>query len=55
MTVYLTDPRYMDEFLELRKEILDGSYATSTMITVDKLYDPKMLIEISAIAERPPS
>ncbi|HEX2031576.1 MAG TPA: RidA family protein [Actinomycetota bacterium] len=55
MTVYLTDPRYMDEFLELRKEILDGNYATSTMITVDKLYDPKMLIEISAIAVRPPS
>ena len=53
MTVYLTDPRYMDEFLELRKEILGGEFATSAMITIDKLYDPKMHVEISAIAVRP--
>jgi enamine deaminase RidA (YjgF/YER057c/UK114 family) len=53
MTVYLTDPRYMDEFLDLRKEILGGEFATSAMITIDKLYDPAMLVEISAIAVRP--
>jgi 2-iminobutanoate/2-iminopropanoate deaminase len=50
MTVYLTDPRLMAQFLDLRQEILGGNFATSTMIAVDKLYEPEMLIEISAIA-----
>lgn len=52
-TTYLTDARLMDRFLELRQEILGGSFATSTMICIDKLYDPELLIEISAIAVRP--
>jgi enamine deaminase RidA (YjgF/YER057c/UK114 family) len=50
MTVYLTDPRLMAQFLDLRQEILGGNFSTSTMIAVDKLYEPEMLIEISAIA-----
>lgn len=53
MTVYLTDARLMEQFLDLRKEILGDSFATSTMISVDKLYEPEMLVEISAIAVRP--
>jgi 2-iminobutanoate/2-iminopropanoate deaminase len=53
MTVFLTDARYMREFLDLRKEILAGNYATSALITIDKLYDPTMLVEIQAIAVRP--
>lgn len=50
MTVYLTDPRLMAQFLDLRQEILGGNFSTSTMIAVDKLYEPEMLIEISGIA-----
>jgi enamine deaminase RidA (YjgF/YER057c/UK114 family) len=50
MTVYLTDPRLMAQFLDLRQEILGGNFATSTMIAVDKLYEPEMLVEISGIA-----
>lgn len=50
MTVYLTDPRFMEPFLALRTEILAGSYATSSMICVDKLYEPELLVEISAVA-----
>ena len=50
MTVYLTDPRLMDRFLSLRQEILAGNFATSTMICIDKLYEPEMMVEISAIA-----
>lgn len=53
MTVYLTDPRLMDPFLKLRQEILAGSFATSTLVSIDKLYEPHMLVEISAIAVRP--
>lgn len=52
MTVYLTDPRLMDRFLALRSEILGGSFSTSTMVCIDKLYEPEMLVEISAIAVR---
>lgn len=50
MTVYLTDPRFMDRFLSIRQEILAGNLATSTMICIDKLYEPEMMVEISAVA-----
>jgi 2-iminobutanoate/2-iminopropanoate deaminase len=53
MTVYLTDPGLMDPFLELRQQILGGDFATSTMVSIDKLYEPQLLVEISAIAVRP--
>jgi enamine deaminase RidA (YjgF/YER057c/UK114 family) len=52
MTVYLTDPRYMEPFIETRREILTDNFPSSTMIAVDKLYAPDMLVEISAIAVR---
>jgi len=52
MTVYLTDPRHMEPFIVARREILQGSLPTSTMVAVDKLYAPDMLVEISAIAVR---
>lgn len=53
MTVYLTDPRLMDRFLALRSKILEGNFSASTMVCIDKLYEPEMLVEISAIAVRP--
>ena len=52
MTVYLTDPRYMEPFIETRREILTDNFPSSTMIAVDKLYAPDMLVEISTIAVR---
>ncbi|HVB52943.1 MAG TPA: RidA family protein [Candidatus Acidoferrales bacterium] len=53
MTVFLTDARYGQEFLEIRKEVLAGSFPTSALITVDKLYDPRLLVEIQATAVQP--
>lgn len=52
-TTYLTDARLMDEFLELRQEILAESFATSSLIGVDKLFHPELYVEISGIAVRP--
>lgn len=52
VTVHLTDARRMDEFLAIRSDVLKGNFATSTMVAVDKLYEPEMLIEITAIAVR---
>ena len=53
MTVFLTDARYGGDFLRLRREIMAGEYATSALITVDKLYDPRLLVEIQGIAVKP--
>jgi len=53
MTVYLTDPRHMEPFIEVRRDILKDHFPTSTMISVDKLNAPDMLVEISAIAVLP--
>ena len=50
MTVFITDVRYGDEFTQLRKEILDGNYPASALITVQGLARPEMLVEIQAIA-----
>jgi 2-iminobutanoate/2-iminopropanoate deaminase len=52
MTVYVTDIAYGSEFLCLRKEILAGNYATSSLIGVNELFHPDLLVEISAIAVR---
>jgi 2-iminobutanoate/2-iminopropanoate deaminase len=53
MTVYLTDPRYMDEFLRIRGEVLGTTFAASAMIGIATLYHPAMLVEIQAVAVRP--
>ena len=50
MTVFLTDSRYGDEFVALRKEYFARGYPGSALITVHSLARPEMLLEIQAIA-----
>lgn len=53
MTVYLTDVRYQPEFSRIRREVLAGNLTCSATIGIDKLFDPRALIEIQAIAVLP--
>ena len=50
MTVFITDVRYGDRFVEIRKEMFpDGNFPGSALITVTGLARPGMLIEIQGI------
>ena len=53
MTVFVTDPRYGDEFIELRKQFFTRGFPASALIGCDSLARPTMLIEIQAIAVLP--
>jgi enamine deaminase RidA (YjgF/YER057c/UK114 family) len=53
-TVYITDPRGADEYREGRRKYLPHS-PPSTLIMGVQLADPKMLIEIEAVAVIPES
>lgn len=50
MTVILTDMRYYDEFIEVRRNWLGDTLATSSLIGVDSLASPALLVEIEARA-----
>jgi 2-iminobutanoate/2-iminopropanoate deaminase len=50
MTVYITDARYGDKFVEIRKEIFKKDFPASTLVTVSGLATPTMLIEVSSVA-----
>jgi enamine deaminase RidA (YjgF/YER057c/UK114 family) len=50
MTVFITDVRNGDRFVEIRKEFFpDGNFPASALITVTGLARPGMLIEIQGI------
>ena len=50
MTVFITDARNGDRFVEIRKEMFpDGNFPASALITVSALARPGMLIEIQGI------
>jgi enamine deaminase RidA (YjgF/YER057c/UK114 family) len=50
MTVFITDVRNGDRFVEIRKEMFpDGNFPGSALITVTGLARPGMLIEIQGI------
>ena len=50
MTVFITDVRNGDRFVEIRKETFpDGNFPASALITVTGLARPGMLIEIQGI------
>jgi 2-iminobutanoate/2-iminopropanoate deaminase len=50
MTVFITDVRNGDRFVEIRKETFpDGNFPASALITVAGLARPGMLIEIQGI------
>ena len=51
MTVYVTDPRHLDRFAEIRREMFPNeNFPASTFIAVSNLPFPGVLIEIQAVA-----
>lgn len=53
MTVFITDIRLGDRFIELRKKLLGRDFPASALIGVSQLAAPGFLIEIQAIAVIP--
>ena len=52
-TVYLTDSRYIDDYRAARRKMIgDDTLPTSTLVIVDGLASPDMLVEIEAWAAR---
>ena len=50
MTVFITDARLGDHFIELRKEAFKECFPASALITVAGLAQPGLLIEIQGVA-----
>ena len=50
MTVFITDPRLGDRFVQLRKEIFGDNFPASALITVAGLARPEMLVEVQGVA-----
>jgi enamine deaminase RidA (YjgF/YER057c/UK114 family) len=50
MTVFITDSRLGDRFVELRKEIFGDDFPASALITVAGLARPGLLVEIQGMA-----
>ena len=50
MTVFITDNRYGDRFVEMRKEIFGDNFPASALITVTGLARPGMLVEVQGVA-----
>ncbi len=53
MTVFITDPRYGDDFVRLRGEILKRDFPASALISISHLALPEALLEIQSIAVLP--
>jgi len=49
-TVFITDVRYVDRLIELRREIFGDDFPTSALITVTGLARPGMLVEVQGTA-----
>ena len=50
ITVLITDPRYRDAVVDVRRRYIGDALPTSTMAVVAGLADPRYLVEIEAIA-----
>jgi enamine deaminase RidA (YjgF/YER057c/UK114 family) len=50
MSVFTTDVRYHRDINDVRREVLGGSFSTSTMVQVVALARPELLLEINATA-----
>jgi 2-iminobutanoate/2-iminopropanoate deaminase len=50
MTVFITDARLGDRFIELRKEVFKECFPASALITIAGLAQPGLLVEIQGIA-----
>jgi 2-iminobutanoate/2-iminopropanoate deaminase len=50
MTVFITDARLGDRFVQLRKEIFGDNFPASALITVAALARPGLLVEVQGVA-----
>ncbi|HSF32658.1 MAG TPA: RidA family protein [Candidatus Tectomicrobia bacterium] len=50
MTVFITDPRYGDEFVAIRKQYFTRGFPGSALISVNSLARHEMLVEVQATA-----
>ncbi len=54
MTVFISDPRHGDRFVEMRKTLFpDGKYPCSALLTISNFAHPGILIEIQGVAVLP--
>jgi enamine deaminase RidA (YjgF/YER057c/UK114 family) len=53
ITVFLTDPRHIEEYRAVRKRVLgDNTVPASTLLIIDGLASPDMLIEVEGWAAK---
>ncbi len=53
LTVFLTDPRHVDAYRAARKKVIgDATLPASTLLVIDGLATPDMLIEIEGMAAK---
>jgi 2-iminobutanoate/2-iminopropanoate deaminase len=50
VTVFITDMGLYDEIHEVRRRYFEEPYPASSMVEVSALLDPRLLIEIEAVA-----
>jgi 2-iminobutanoate/2-iminopropanoate deaminase len=50
VTVFIRDMRHYDEIHEVRRKYFEEPYPASSMVEVSALIDPRLLIEIEAVA-----
>jgi enamine deaminase RidA (YjgF/YER057c/UK114 family) len=50
MTVFVTDIRHQPGFWRARKEFFKGDFPCSTLVCVDALFLPELLVEVEATA-----
>jgi 2-iminobutanoate/2-iminopropanoate deaminase len=50
VTVFIRDMRLYDEIHEIRRRYFEEPYPASSMVEVSALIDPRLLIEIEAVA-----
>lgn len=54
LQVFLTDPRFVDDYRAARKKVIgDDTKPPSTLLVVDGLASPDLLIEVEAMAAKP--
>jgi enamine deaminase RidA (YjgF/YER057c/UK114 family) len=53
--VFVTDMEEQDAIGEVMGRYFDGDYPASTLVEIKRLVDPRLKLEISAIAVVPPS
>ncbi len=52
-TVYLTDPRHIEPYRAARKKVIgDATRPASTLLIIDGLASPDLLIEVEALAAK---